>query len=343
MSWGAVAAAGVGVVGGMIASNNQSGAGGSVSNQVTPASWDSISSGSPLGWMDLMASLDPMNYGAGKTPTYKPTVIGSPSSGGSTYQHMGGGVGGGSYLYRQPYINSGPKYSDDAFKKNGKWYTKELMMSKDGARYELTDVEARPINTSPTMEYRDVRSSTPMSLQDIMTAKLGYQNTGYNNIYNDMMRTLQSSTGAYEDRVGELSRPAFNIGVGDQTLGIVPKRNSMLADMAGNVMAAQKSDLGASTEMRLAALDRFYPGAAREAYLNAAFPLYMQMQGMRYGTPSSTQTATMQPSMLQSVGQGLQLANSAYGLYNQANQQPPAAAQPAFNWSDYGYGDYIPA
>jgi len=139
----------------------------------------------------------------------------------------------------------------------------------------------------------------------------------------DYLSSTGQATQQYQDTMGRLTQPSFNIGLGDQSLGIVPKRNSMLADMAGNMMGADVSQADRSRSINSGLADMTYnlgmensPVAQQLMVMQQLWPYMSSIQSMRFGLPSSTDTATYNPSAQETLGNITNTAGTLMDLWN---------------------------
>jgi hypothetical protein len=160
----------------------------------------------------------------------------------------------------------------------------------------------------------------------------------YSNVMQSLADNLLGSTGdatnAYTNRMTELQQPAFNIGIGGQQIGVTPRRNSMLAEMAANTYGADVSQANRYNDVytNLANLDlqrgeMQLPGTSELAALQTMWPYLSQMQNLRYNLPTTTQTATYSPTMLESLAQGLELGQGISDLFNNSTYDPQTQSE----------------
>lgn len=167
-------------------------------------------------------------------------------------------------------------------------------------------------------------SESSLTEGDSQNAILGDLLNSLSSIYGNSINSSGSITDAYTNRLNELSQPAFNIGIGGQQLGIVPQRNTMLADMAKNVYSAgiNQTDTERQLNTELAKLLYEKESSNTEtqntlAGLETIWPYLETIQSLRFGLPSTTTTqeASYSPSIFESLGQGVQLYNTLSDLW----------------------------
>ena len=137
----------------------------------------------------------------------------------------------------------------------------------------------------------------------------------------DYKGDLSSAHGAYNTRMDELQRPAFNLSLGGQQFGVTPRRNAMLADMAENVLTNRVSRAGSELSLDSALLEEQFNKQQQTApssqYSDAAeklWPYMSQMQDWRYSNPSvsATETGDYTPTPSEVAGNFA----STYGVFD---------------------------
>lgn len=137
------------------------------------------------------------------------------------------------------------------------------------------------------------------------------------------------ATSDYTSRMEELSRPAYSIKVAGQDVGVTPRRNSMLADMAQNVMSAKVGQSGREFQTGGQMADLNYQFGNQQIPLNMLlagteklWPYMSQMQGWRFGLPSTTESATYNPSLSENLARIVQASQSVNDLWNTTKNNP---------------------
>lgn len=100
-----------------------------------------------------------------------------------------------------------------------------------------------------------------------------------------------------------LTRPAFAVSVGGQTVPVVPRRNLALLSALSDSMGQQF--------------------AADQYETNLLHDLALQLERMRYGIPGESATLSSSPGLLDTLGKGVALYRGIRGAW------PDSAAQPA--------------
>ena len=135
----------------------------------------------------------------------------------------------------------------------------------------------------------------------------------------DFLNALDSATGGFKGKLGEsegmIKTPKFYLNLGGRNVGAVPGANRNAANLLAQLAeAGYNADInrantgyqvgsGAATR-DLTAAETYAPNAAQIDFTkNFLFPLAMQMQGLRYQTPSQTTTGTLSsdPSFLEKL------------------------------------------
>lgn len=169
------------------------------------------------------------------------------------------------------------------------------------------------------------------------------QNNAIRGAWADIQREAADSTGSYDRealaarddylaKIREAETPAFQLGVGGQQFGVVPKRNAMLADMADAVRRSRLeyaggkregesmlSDLGFQSKMALS------PQEMGLTNVKALWPYIMELQKMRFGLPSNTTTETGQytPSLTEELGSFAKNSSTFQDLFDAMNLNQP--------------------
>lgn len=175
-------------------------------------------------------------------------------------------------------------------------------------------------------------------LQDLIDATTGIGDT--------YLGETGSAVNQYEDTLGGLSKPAFNIGVAGQNVGVTPKRNAMLADMATNLVQAQTAQAGRKKDVGSILADLNQQLGTQEIGMNKLlagserlWPYVQAMQGWRFGLPSSTESATYNPSLTEIFGNLGESAGVLQDLWKNTNNEPLNQNNQTEPNTYPGYGD----
>ena len=128
---------------------------------------------------------------------------------------------------------------------------------------------------------------------------------------------------------GLLDRISVSLG-GSSPVSFLQKRNlaamGTLSDLAGKKLAAQAS---------------YMPGWSQLKELEFLNPIIQSLEGMRYQTPSSTSSGslTSSPSLMQSIGSGINIGNAIMDLINKnmpkTTTTAPNTNLPVTDWGEY--------
>lgn len=174
--------------------------------------------------------------------------------------------------------------------------------------------------------------------------------TGANKTYGDVNN---QATANYIEELAGLRSPSFQMSVGGQNFGVVPKRNAMLADMAANVYGARTSNAATQAQLAAANANQIYdqtiqtsPMLEQLAGFSQLWPYLKTMQEWRFGLPSSTtnETASYNPSITEQIGSVAKNTQTLTDLWNSLNNN--SYNNSYYSWENpssmWGNGGYYP-
>ena len=340
MSWAAVAGGGIAAIGaiGSAAMSSQGSSSGSQSNQVSPASWESLGSGASDLWSDFVDQF------SGKYNVV-PDALGSLP----------------------------PEQQEEV--RNALWQRKQAQdfidMKQsigDAGREDLLEIEDNQrkvdfIDDFLSTNYPQVYAKSP-SLQDKMNEDYDYQRQTGEDFLGEMgtagaamKAATAANTGNYQGTLDQISQraatPFMRVSLGGPSpVDIISKRQLGLADTlsqvakdrfgAGGIMNQTNYDMDSGSATRaLQQGMQFTPNGADVNYFDKLWPIIQALQANRFQTPSATQTASVTPgmSLAERMNQIAKAGQSVASLWNSFNRNPQP--QP-YSQADINAGNYTP-
>lgn len=212
--------------------------------------------------------------------------------------------------------------------------------------------------------YLNESGETLPSLEEMMNANYASQEQTGQQYLSDMEKagnTLAGSTaantGQYQgslDTIGQNAQtPYMQFAIGGQKQNAISKRQLSLADTlsqlaqdkykAGGIMNQTNYDVqSGSADRALNQGMQFTPYGADIQYIDKLWPILSQLQGYRFGTPSTVESSTANvgttlAEKMAALAQGAQTGSNLWSLF-----QPSTTTAQPYSAADIAAGNYTP-
>ncbi|RJQ58946.1 MAG: hypothetical protein C4530_10000 [Desulfobacteraceae bacterium] len=184
----------------------------------------------------------------------------------------------------------------------------------DAVRYSVSDPAAFASAFAGGPAAAGEEGDAPKSFKDMLGEDTEFQKSAFQ----EWLSAMSGNTTGYLDSlrgVKDTYLAPQTVRIGGKSMRFIPGGARRSADSLLDVMGKEFGMKEGEAKRKLSYGMEFTPNKADRDYLNVLMPLVMQMQGNRYGIPTTTQTGSLSPSMTSQLAQVLQLYNAGKDIF----------------------------